>query len=238
MSKPSPKRPSSTPPRQGRPRADGRVDALATTAAEMILAGGYDALSLDELIERVGGSRRNIYSHFGGKEGLFIEVVTQLCQEIGEPLRRLRIEDTKEAPEVALRLFGSELLRLVLGPRTLALHRLMVAEGARFPKLAEAIWRSGHESAYRLLAEWITRQQATGGLRPGGDPSRLAAQFVDMVTAGAQLRSLIGVRALHPTPDEIAAIVADAVESFLEGRRVRSSQAAVHPHPSATGENR
>jgi len=45
----------------------------------MFLDRGYEAMSLDTLIARAGGSRRNIYDRFGGKEGLFIEVVNQLC---------------------------------------------------------------------------------------------------------------------------------------------------------------
>ncbi|MUZ65058.1 TetR/AcrR family transcriptional regulator [Agrobacterium vitis] len=63
-----------------------RLRSLKDAAANMFLEQGYEAVSMDTLIAQVGGSRRNIYNHFGGKEGLFIETVTRLCAELALPL--------------------------------------------------------------------------------------------------------------------------------------------------------
>jgi AcrR family transcriptional regulator len=196
-------------------RGAARLEALTRAAADMFLESGFDALSIDALIERAGGSRRNVYEHFGGKEGLFIEAIARRCDELAAPLRALDI-DTAATPARALTLFARALIAIVLAPETLALHRLMVAEGKRFPDVARAMWLAGHDTAAQILAVWIHRQQLADRLRYGDDPHLLARQFIALATADAQLRALVGFGT--PTNLEIARIADHAVETFLEGR--------------------
>lgn len=200
-----------------------RIQDLTKAAAELFLERGYESVAVDDLIARVGGSRRNIYSHFGGKEGLFIEVVTQLCTELAEPLERLDIVE-REAGE-ALLSFGRQLLHTVLQPRTLALHRLMVAEGKRFPKLAQATLKAGHFKAAAILAVWIESQRARRrrGLGSHVPALVLAQQFVNMVVAEAQLRALVGLDP-QPLPSvDMDRIVNNAIDTFLQGASVQRS---------------
>jgi AcrR family transcriptional regulator len=196
-------------------RGAARLRSLTETAADMFLDKGYEAVSLDTLIARVGGSRRNIYNRFGGKEGLFIEVVTRLCSELARPLEELEISAEEVKP--ALTLFGNRILDIVLRPRTLALHRLMVAEGQRFPELAQVILRSGQENATNILARWVEYKQSAGRLRadlPAGD---MAAQFVTLIVAVPQLHGLVGLVSKPLRPRQTKQIVDRAVTLFLDG---------------------
>ena len=188
-----------------------RVQALREAAADMFLENGYDALSIEALIERVGGSRRNVYAHFGGKEQLFIEAVEHRCLALSKPLPDLKFE---EAPEISLKKFGSALIDIVLAPETLALHRLMIAEGQRFPALAEKIWRSGPDISRQMLAKWMRHQQEAGALRVDGDPARMASQFISLATYALQLRALIGIAA---SKRERSNVLEESVVSFLRG---------------------
>ncbi|XAH22130.1 TetR/AcrR family transcriptional regulator [Xylophilus sp. GW821-FHT01B05] len=196
-------------------RGAARVRSLTDTAADMFLEQGYEAVSIDTLIARVGGSRRNIYSHFGGKEGLFIEVVTQLCTDLARPLEALEIQG-EDLPS-ALTLFGRRLLQIVLQPRTLALHRMMVAEGQRFPALAQAILHAGQDHAMRIVARWVEQQQSGGQLRADLPATDLAAQFVSLVVAGPQLRALVGLAPKRQRPAQLTSTVDQAVSLFLGG---------------------
>ena len=200
-------------------RGAARLRILADTAADMFLDQGYEAVSMHTLITRVGGSRRNIYDHFGGKEGLFIEVVSQLCIDLARPLEELEITGQEVKP--ALTMFGCNILKIVAEPRTLALHRLMIAEGQRFPALAQAIWQSGQENATRILAGWIEHRQSSGELRTDLPAANLAAQFVTLTIAVPQLRSLVGLVPEPLQPAEIAQIVDQAVALFLSGALVK-----------------
>jgi AcrR family transcriptional regulator len=198
-------------------KGEARLEALTTTALEMFLDQGYEAVSLDELITRVGGSRRNIYSHFGGKEGLFIAAVTSTCEQLAAPIKSLKIPLSGD-PAAALLLFGKAVLDGVLLPRTLDLTRLMIAESVRFPDLAQTIWRSGHEQPAIVLAEWIAHQQKKGVLRKGEPPLLLARQFVDLAVADAQLRALLGT----PVAFNYGKWLKAAVATFLRGQAVVS----------------
>jgi len=191
-----------------------RVEALKEAAITMFLEDGYQAASLDALISQVGGSRRNVYDHFGGKHGLFTEAVVALCDEVSAPLNDMVIDGAD--PEKSLRLFGKSTLDIVLNPRTLALHRMMISEGSRFPDLAQSIWNAGYMNAQRVLSRWIKDGQDAGLLRGDFAAERLAEDFLNLTVATAQMRALVG---LQPTLDteEIDEIVDRAVTMFLNG---------------------
>ncbi|MGQ4274777.1 TetR/AcrR family transcriptional regulator [Terrihabitans sp. B22-R8] len=199
-------------------RGAERLCALRQTAANMFLEQGYEAVSLDTLIASVGGSRRNIYDYFGGKEGLFIEAVTECCAELAAPLERLDIHGSD--PRDALVLFGRKTLETVVQPRTLALHRLMIAEGQRFPELSRSIWHAGHDSATLLLSRWFEDRQHDGQFRADMPAATLAAQYISLAVTTPQLRCLVGVGA-PLRPAEISKIVDNAVTVFLDGALTR-----------------
>jgi AcrR family transcriptional regulator len=194
-----------------------RIDALTDIAVDLFLDQGYEAVSLDTLIARAGGSRRNIYRHFGGKEGLFLAAVAAMAEAQAAPLRSVRIPVSGDLAEALLQ-FGRTLLDRVLLPRTLALHRLMIAESSRFPELAQTIWRSGHEQAANILAEWVAHQQNAGALRKGRPPHVLARQFVDLAVADAQLCAQIGIT--ESVNHDVA--LKAAIETFLHGQATRA----------------
>jgi AcrR family transcriptional regulator len=194
-------------------KATAQMDVLTNMAVDMFLDQGYEAVSLDTLIARGGGSRRNIDRHFGGKAGLFMAVIASTCEAQAAPLKSLNIPLSGN-PAEALLLFGRAVLDRVLLPPTLALHRLMIAESSRFPDLARTIWYSGHEQVTNILAAWITHQQMTGALRKGQPPILLARQFIDLAVADAQLRAQMGISAAVDRDDTLKA----AIETFLHGQ--------------------
>lgn len=196
-------------------RAKGveRLKKLTDSATELFLEHGYEAASMDSLIQKVGGSRRNIYSHFGSKEGLFSAVITEECKKLAAPLESLVLSDT--SIRQTLEKFGTELLHIIKQPRTLELHRLMIAEGKRFPHLSRAIWFAGHHNAKSILATWIQRQQDQGRLRGSLDASALSYAFIHIVTAETQMQMLTGELATTEEQDKSA--VALGVMLFLAG---------------------
>lgn len=48
--------------------------ALLLSANELFLDKGYDAVSLDDIVQHAGGSKASIYKYFGNKEGLFTAI--------------------------------------------------------------------------------------------------------------------------------------------------------------------
>lgn len=57
-------------------RGEERRLALLLCATDLFLERGYDAVSLDDIVNHAGGSKASIYKYFGNKEGLF----TAICE--------------------------------------------------------------------------------------------------------------------------------------------------------------
>ena len=194
-----------------------RIQELLSVAGELFLERGFAAVAVDDLIARVGGSRRNVYSHFGGKEGLFVAAMTQVCEEIAAPLEQLNIK--QRDPDTALSAFARQLLEAILAPRTLAVHRLMVAEGNRFPELAQVMFNAGPRKVIDALATWIDARRSEADPVIGGDmlSTAMAEQFIDLVVGHTQLRVLAGVESLPLSERKIRRIADNAVATFLYG---------------------
>lgn len=192
---------------------------ILETAARLFMKHGYDAVSFKMLIAEIGGSRRDIYALFNDKKTLFLESVAHLCEQLTEPLQQGNLPKSNDAPHLALRAFAGALQHTALKPETLALHRLMIGEGQRFPELAFLLWQKGVEQPPTILAAWIERQQEKGVLREG-NARRMADLFVDMLVSRSQVAKLVGHPSLRQHQTDLDAIADDVVAIFLDGAAI------------------
>ncbi|WP_445143510.1 TetR/AcrR family transcriptional regulator [Dyella sp. Tek66A03] len=196
-----------------RPSSHNKRALLLSMASELLLARGYAAMSLDELVRNAGQSKTNVYSWFGGKEGLFLATIDDLLTEILNPLLD---NDFLALPlEDGLRRLADGVLTAVLGTRALALHRLVIAESPNFPEVAEAWFKAGPERTYAICTSFIAGHQKAGRLRKG-DAKRAAVHFHDMLTADLEHRLLLGL-GKPPRKAERSKLIDDAIDTFLHG---------------------
>jgi hypothetical protein len=118
--------------------------------------------------------------------------------------------------EILQRLAGF-ILRAALSPQAIALHRLIVAESARFPKLATAVTAEvATEEAITLIAGVLDREARAGRIKL--DNATFAAQqFLEMVMAVPQRRAMDLGTPMKPV--ELDAWARDVVNLFLNGCR-------------------
>lgn len=194
------------------PEASARKHAAILSAArEVFLEVGYGAASMDEIARRAGVAKQTIYNHFAGKDALFGEIITQLCDELLRPLARPELR--AGPPEAALAALAAEVMALMLQPSSLALHRLLVAEAPRFPELGAVAYRTGVQRPVDALAAYLEEQTRAGALNVGD--ARLAAeQFFGMLVGHIQIRALLGVEPKPPAAF-LEAAAAEAVRTFL-----------------------
>ena len=196
-------------------RQEKRRQALLEAAREVFDQAGYAAGSLDQVIERVGGSRRAIYSLFGGKRELFAAMATDLADRAVGGLASSRIEG--QSVETVLLDFGRRVLGLLTEPTSVVLYRAIVAEAPRFPDLVATFFEHGPGRASAQLAQVLDEFARRGTLNL--TDSMLAAElFVGMLRGDLHLRVVLGLR---PAPDdaEIERFVHAAVGIFLDGCR-------------------
>lgn len=194
-------------------RVSRRREALLEAAAEVFFEQGYAAASIDAIIERAGGSKRNIYSEFGNKQGLFAAIVTGNADEA---LSRLPI-DNIENRDIAetLTVFGRHLLRIYMSPTVVGIYRLAVTEANRFPDLAKAFYEQGPGRTTGRLAQILEEAQKRDEIRMG-DCRQLADRFIGMIRDNLHLQVVLGLR-LPPSENEADEAVGSAVDLFLNG---------------------
>ena len=195
--------------------AGQRASAIAEVARRLFLQHGYEGVSLEKIITVSGGSYREVYSTFGGKEQLFATVSRRMCTEILKPMNdALRSNDLDTLPlPVALTRIGSSILKTILAPDAIAFHRLMVSEAPRIPEVAQAFFRTGPRRANRILGAFFLRRSCSGSLNLN-DPEASAGIFLDSLVGNLQLKLLTGQRV---SPADVKLRVQHVVDVFLHG---------------------
>ncbi len=201
-----------------RAAAADRRAAILEAAGAVFFEQGYAATSIDAIIERLGGSKRNIYNEFGSKEGLFTALVEENANAVLAGLSLAAIEH-RDLRETLLE-FGRRLMRIYLSPALLGVYRTIVSEGLRFPKLAQAFYEKGPARASHHLCEILERAQREGQVDIE-DCAAAADHFAGMLRDNLYLRVVLGISP-PPTAREIEAAVTSAVDIFLNGVTVRS----------------
>lgn len=201
----------------GPTETNDRHEALLDAAAEVFFQQGYAAASIDAIIERAGGSKRNIYKAYGNKEGLFAAIVRRNADAA---IASLPLDDPdKLALDETLYRFGSHLMHVYMSPAVIGVYRIAVTEAHRFPELVRSFYEQGPGRMATRLAEVLAAFRKKGAIDVD-DCDIAASQFVGMIRDNLHLQVVLGLRAA-PTREEADGAVASAVTIFLNGVRSR-----------------
>jgi AcrR family transcriptional regulator len=198
----------STPARDG--RREDRRDAILDVAHECFVAEGYGLTSMSAIAGRLGGSKGTLYNYFKSKEELFDAFVRRSCSRLQRNLET--VPDQGELRERLVELARAFLDHL-LSAETMAVYRVVVGEGERFPELARLFYEAGPRTGIALTAEFLQDLMDRGLLRKG-DPVLAAHQFKDLSLSGVFNLRLWGIIE-DLTPEERAGRAETAVDTFL-----------------------
>lgn len=167
--------------------AEKRAEILRA-ARPILLRDGLGGTTLDRVAAEGRISKMTLYRHFPSKEALFEGLVTSMCEYMREDLENATSAniDKPAAKRLAaeLRAFTSALIE----PDALALYRLIVADGWRFPDLSRVFDQSG----MRIIRRRIAQLLESGGV-PANKSSQVAAEVVAMVLGDAYQRAVLGI---------------------------------------------
>lgn len=194
-------------------RQQDRREEILRAATEVFFDAGFAGASIDDVVAKVGGSKRTIYRYFGNKEGLFEAIVTELSAETMGPLSENEVR--RHDLETTLSDVGLHYLHVVMSPAALKLYRLAVAEGERFPELAKVFFESGPGRASARLAAVLDEMREPWSIAVD-DSGRAAEQFFGMLRDDLHLKVVLGIRE-PPDRPESEATVRQAVAVFLRG---------------------
>lgn len=173
-------RPASAPTRaaRGRPRkmsAEARRQAILDAALAIFAEKGFEAARLEDVAARAGIAKGTLYLYFRDKQALFEELIRGAVHPILASVRRAADMPGMSAGAV-LDAFFALFEKEVLGTRRKLLLRLILAEGPRFPAIAEFYHREVVTPGLALVRTVAERAAAQGEFK--SDASARCPQLV------------------------------------------------------------
>lgn len=165
-----------TEPRRVRKPAQRKQDIL-DAALSVFAERGFEAARLDDIATRAGVAKGTLYLYFADKEKLFEEVVRGAVKPVIE-----RFAALAAAPDVPVGKVLDGLFQVVekdvLGTRRKLIVRLIIAEGPRFPRIAESYYRNVVGQVMPLVRTLAERAHRRGEL-----PTDALVRYPQLVAA-------------------------------------------------------
>jgi AcrR family transcriptional regulator len=168
---PARKRPNKVKASSGTPagraeRAADRRQAIIEAAFDTFIAQGFAATRLDDIAKQAGVAKGTIYVHFKDKQALFEELVRSAIVPLASKL-------TEPPPaggsiRSVLETFAGNFVREVTTTRRGAIVRLVIAEGPRFPAIADFYYREVVSRGMAGMRALIELAIARGEIRQSG----------------------------------------------------------------------
>jgi len=194
-----------------RSRGEVRNGKLQKVAADLFLKRGYEGVTIDKIVEVAGGSKSTVYSEFGGKCGLFISSIENLCRESNEPLTKL--DYTGLNLEESLKKLSFHILKFITAKRTVELHRLAIGEAANCPEVGEAWYTYGPARTASIILSVLESHRDE--LRNTTIPiEKMAVMLHDSLTGDVLYRLLAGV-GRHENDASLERLARTAVDVVL-----------------------
>ena len=126
---------------------------------------GYATTTLDQIAERAGVTKGTIYVYFDNKEHLFISVVRELMKGPLDVLQEMFETHDGTTADLLRAQFSFIYEHFVADHRRRELARLLIAEAARFPALADRYHEEIHVPCQHSLMQVIQRGVDRGEIR-------------------------------------------------------------------------
>jgi len=176
---------------------------MLEAASGLFGTSGYDAVQMDDVARAAGVGKPTLYRYFGSKEELFLEVLSEVLQQLQQTIEEVAARPLPPQESLALMIrtlvdtLGrqTEPLRLIAGDNPGLAHRLRIAFRHRRRPILELLRRVLERGVatrdFRPLDLEVTPALLLGMVRgglinaPGAARERLAEAALNLVLRGA-----------------------------------------------------
>ncbi|CCW16898.1 Transcriptional regulator, TetR family [Sphingobium indicum BiD32] len=180
-------------------------------AQRYFLEHGFAGTTMSGIAAALGGSKGTLWSHFPSKEALFSAVLDRATRSFQAELTQI-LNPCGEVTATLLRACNS-LIEKLTSPDAIALHRLIVAEGGRFPEMRQIFFDLAPLRVRHMFSTFLQGAMARGQLR-AADPFDAARALIALVMSGSHQQMMMGQLA-QTSSAQTAADADFAVTTFL-----------------------
>lgn len=165
-----------------------QIEAAAYSVLEQ---KGYEGMSMLAVARAAKASNETLYRWYGDKTGLFEALIESNTATVSTALDQIDKTDAL----MALHQLGPQLLRMLLGPRAVALNRAAAADGSG--TLGRALGRLGRDTVAPRVMQLMAQAAQQTGL-DHADAPQMAETYFALLIGDCQIRRVTGAM---PEPD-------------------------------------
>jgi AcrR family transcriptional regulator len=152
-------------PETRRRRKAERPQEIIEAAFAEFSRNGYATTTLDQIAERAGVTKGTIYVYFENKEHLFISMVHEFTKSATETVQGMLENQDASTAELLRAQFSFIYEHIVEDRRRREVVRMLIAEAARFPELADRYYAEILSPCLEMLKQAIQRGIDRGEIR-------------------------------------------------------------------------
>jgi AcrR family transcriptional regulator len=194
-------------------KTQAKRQAILDAAAHVFREVGYERATMEDIRERIGGSKATLYNYFPSKESLLLEVMHHGKELELQTVVAALGEDPEDLRKELLR-FGQEFLVVLYAPETIAIRRLSIAE-SRHSEIGRVSFERAIHPIEKRVAEFLKREMKRGTLR-SADSKIAAIHLLSLLESELLQRVLLGVIETVK-PEALSSAARRAVDAFLSG---------------------
>ncbi|BBD98652.1 TetR/AcrR family transcriptional regulator [Sphingobium amiense] len=183
-----------------------RRNAILDTAHASFVEHGYAGTTMSSIAAELGGSKGTLWNYFPSKEALFSAMLERATEAYREQLSQ--ILDPCGVLALTLQRAAISLIVKITSAEGIALHRLIIAEGRRFPEMSRIFFELTRNATRKLLATFLADAMERGQLRRA-DPAEAARSLMSLLMAESYHELIMGrLEEAEPADLEREALVA------------------------------
>lgn len=201
-----------------RPREFDENEVL-DQALDVFWRQGFDATSVEDLVQATGLGRASLYGAFGDKEQLFKRALDHYLARASREEEAL-LDDTVSARDKLRALFATRIPGVCSksGPRGCFL--LLAGTSGGSPEIAREALALASAKTHKILTAILRQAEAQGELAKGADPEALA-RFIDVLLNGLATSGRAGMSAR-----DLATVSDQALEHVFPNAQSRARSPA------------
>ena len=203
----------------------GRERQIFEAAYKVLSQKGFKSASMLAIAKTAGASNETMYNWYGNKQGLLAAMIRDNADRVAAELEEFASDapGKDSDPVASLEKFGSKLLDLLTGERSVLLNRAAAADVADGGLLGKLLAEHGRSRMVPLVSRTIAAAQEAGRLR-AHDPQEITEIYLALLLGDIQIRRVIGVTQAPPR-EAIAVHSQRVIELLLDlfGSKSRNS---------------